>query len=237
MLIYGELAGWFHLLTAPEDYLEEAAAYRDALLAAVPSARTLLELGSGGGNNASHLRQRFTCTLTDLSPAMLAQSRRFNPECEHLQADMRTLRLERQFDVVLVHDAVVYMTTEDDLLAAMRTAFVHCRPGGAALFAPDHVRETFVPGTDHGGHDGEGRALRYLEWSWDPDPSDTTCRTEFALLLREGEVVRCVQDTHLEGLFPRATWLRLLREAGFEAQSLGAVVPDWQSDIFIARRP
>ena len=40
-----------------------------------PEARTLLELGSGGGNNASHLKARFECTLTDLSPDVLALRR------------------------------------------------------------------------------------------------------------------------------------------------------------------
>ena len=80
---------------------------------AIGDARTLLELGSGGGNNASHLKTRFDCTLTDISPEMLALSRSLNPECEHLEGDMRTLRLGREFDVVFIHDAISYLTTED----------------------------------------------------------------------------------------------------------------------------
>ena len=31
-----------------------------------------------------------------------------------------------------------------------------------SLFAPDEVKETFTPRTDHGGHDRNGRSLRYL---------------------------------------------------------------------------
>jgi len=104
--------------------------------------RTLLELGSGGGNNASHLKARFAMTLVDSSPGMLEHSRRLNPGCEHVQGDMRHARLGREFDAVFVYDAVSYMTTETDLRAAIATAFVHCRPGGAALLVPDHVRET-----------------------------------------------------------------------------------------------
>ena len=87
--LYTDLAGCFHLLTAPEEYDEEAAAYRDVLLAASRTRpRTLLELGSGGGNNAWHLKRTFECTLTDLSPAMLDMSRRINPECAHVEGDM-----------------------------------------------------------------------------------------------------------------------------------------------------
>ena len=56
MRIYGDLAPWFHLLTAPADYAAEAERYRSLIQGAVPDARTLLELGSGGGNNACHLK-------------------------------------------------------------------------------------------------------------------------------------------------------------------------------------
>ena len=102
--------------------------------------REVLELGSGGGHVALHLKQRFAMTLVDLSEDMLAVSRRLNPECEHLQGDMRTVRLGRTFDAVFVHDAVDYMTTEADLRRAIETAFAHCRPGGIAVFVPDRPR-------------------------------------------------------------------------------------------------
>jgi SAM-dependent methyltransferase len=219
--LYTELATWFHLLTAPEDYAEEAEVYGRALTeAAGAPPRTLLELGSGGGNIASHFKRRIVCTLVDLSPEMLAVSRGLNPECAHFPGDMRTVRLGREFDAVFVHDAVVYLTTEADLRAALTTAFVHCRAGGVALFAPDYVRETFVPSTRTGGHDGDGRALRYLEWTWDPDPADNTYFVDYAYLLREdGRPTHCEQDRHVEGLFGRADWLRLLAEAGFRASA------------------
>ena len=221
--LYNDLADWFHLLTAPAEYAEEAAFYSQQLMEECDRPpETVLELGSGGGNNASHMKAHFQMTLTDLSPGMLDLSRSINPECEHIQGDMRTLRLGREFDAVFVHDAVVYMTTEADLKAAIDTAFIHCRRGGAALFAPDHLRENFTPSTDHGGHDGDdGRGLRYLEWSWDPDPSDDTYTVDFAYLLKDSAgSVRVEQDRHSEGLFSRATWLRLLHEAGFEARSV-----------------
>ena len=236
--MYGELAGWFHLLTAPEEYAEEAAFILE-LLREHGDGRleTLLELGSGGGNTGSHLRAHLRLTLTDVAPAMLDLSRRLNPGVEHLLGDMRTLRLGRTFDAVLIHDAVMYMTTEADLRAALETAAVHLRPGGAAVVMPDCVQETFRPTTDHGGRDGQGgddRGLRYLEWSYDPDPDDTTFVTDFAILLREGrDDIRVRHDRHVEGLFPRATWLQLLRSVGFEPT---VVVDRWERDVFVGVR-
>jgi SAM-dependent methyltransferase len=195
----------------------------------------VLELGSGGGNSAQHLKRRFAMTLVDISPRMLRVSRRLNPDCEHVRADIRSLRLRRKFDAVYVHDAICHMTTEEDLQAVMRTAYEHCRPGGAALFVPDFVRETFEEGTDQGGGDSDRGSVRFLQWIVDPDPADTAYVVDFAILLRgrRGEA-RVAHDRHVLGLFSRARWMRLLREVGFKP----SVVKDSEvRDAFLARRP
>jgi hypothetical protein len=220
--LYTTLADWWPLLSGPDEYAEEAAFYAKCLLGAGDSpAETLVEFGSGGGSNAFHLKQHFPLTLVDLSPEMQAVSRRLNPECEHLTGDMRTARLGRQFDRVFIHDAICYMTTAEDLRRAIETAFIHCRPGGAALFAPDFVRENFRPNTDHGGSDDEHRGLRYLEWMWDPDPADSTYTVDYAYVLREADnQVSVEHDRHIEGLFPRAEWLEILNAVGFQPEAL-----------------
>lgn len=217
MRMYHELADWYHLLTAPDEYAEEAADYERFLTDACPEAQTLLELGSGGGNVASHLKRRFRCTLTDVSQPMLALSAGVNPECAHIAGDMRTMRLGRQFDVVLVHDAIAYMVTEADLQAAIATAYVHTRPGGIALFTPDFTRETFVAGTEHGGcDDDDGRGARYLAWVHEPEPDASTYLVDYAFLLREPDgTVRTAHERHVEGLFPRTAWRTLLAAVGF----------------------
>jgi SAM-dependent methyltransferase len=242
--LYTDLASWFHLLTTPADYDEEAEFTLRLLRERVDGPlETMLELGSGGGNNASHLKRDLRLTLADLSPQMLDLSRTINPECEHIVGDMRTLRLGRTFDSVFIHDAIAYLTTEADLRAALETAFVHLRPGGAALFAPDYVRETFQVRTDHGGHDGrDGRGLRYVEWTTDPDPTDTTYVVDYGILLRHADGrVEVRHDRHVEGLFPRATWLRLLADVGFEAEARDFESSDvddpWGRVQFVAQRP
>jgi SAM-dependent methyltransferase len=218
--LYGELAPWFHLLTSPVDYEEEAELYRRLLVEhAEGPVETVLELGSGGGNNASHLKNHFELTLVDRSPGMLELSRGLNPELEHVEGDMRTVRLGRLFDAVFAHDALAYILTEPDLQAVFETAFAHCRPGGSAVFVPDYVQETFAPRTDHGGHDSEdgGRGLRYVEWIRAHPSDETRHVVDFAYLIREGESVRVERDRHVCGLFPRETWLRRLDATGFDA--------------------
>jgi hypothetical protein len=144
---------------------------------------------------------------------------------------MRTLRIGRTFDVVFIHDAIDHMATQRDLRLALETAFLHCTPGELALVVPDYVRGTFEPSTDYGGCDGEDRALRYLEWTYDPDDADTTYTVEYAYLLRENgqptsgrarpaylrALPACRADTALvrgrlqAGDRPRPLWARRIR--------------------------
>jgi len=240
MHMYSDLAPWFHLLTHPCDYTDEAAFVSRVSDEVVDgSAQTLLELGSGGGNNASHLKARFECTLIDISPEMLALSATLNPECEHLEGDMRTLRLGRTFDVVFIHDAISYLTTEEDLHAAIETAFVHVRPGGVVILTPDATTEIFKPHTDHGGHDGEdGRSLRYLEWAHAPEQGASTYITDYAIVARgPGDELRVVHDRHTLGLFPRATWESLIADAGLELLDTTVEDPfELEHAAFVARR-
>lgn len=201
----------------------------------------MLELGAGGGHNAYYMKQHFDLTLSDLSYEMLAVSRELNPSCEHVQGDMRALDLGRTFDAVFVHDAVDYMTTEADLARAMATAYRHARTGGVVLFVPDTLRETFEHDSSCGGSDGpDGRGVRFMEWSYDPDPTDTTTTTHYTFLLREIDgSVRTVTETHVLGLFPESTWLRLLAEQGFGVE---VIVEQTDEDreprrMLLGRRP
>jgi hypothetical protein len=238
-LLYGDLVPWYRLIDPPKDHLDEATAYRAALeKATTPPPVTLLELGAGAGNNALYLKERFQCTLTDLSEGMQALSRELNPECEHVLGDMRSLRLGRTFDTVFVHDAVMYMTSEADLAAVVKTAFLHTRAGGAALFAPDFVRESFRERTELHRNDDGNRTLCALEWSWDPDPGDDTFVTEFSFLLRDDTTMRSVHDRHVEGLFARATWLGIFEAAGYRVETLPRPFDDDVTDeMFLCLRP
>jgi SAM-dependent methyltransferase len=237
--LYDDIADWWPVISPPSEYAEEAALYVQMIRASSRRpVREVLELGSGGGNNASHMKRAFAITLVEPADKMREISRKLNPECEHLPGDMRRVRLGRTFDAVFVHDAVMYMRTKDDLRAALRTVAAHLAPGGVALIAPDATRETFSEATEHGGSEDEsGRGARYLEWTLPPEPGESTHTVHYALLLREpGGRVRLVHDVHREGLFPRATWLRLFDEVGLAARLVGRTIEGREYDSFVAVR-
>ena len=226
---------------------------------------TLLELGCGGGHLLSHLTAHFTTEAVDLSAQMLDISRRLNPQTLHHQGDMRTIRLGRTFDVVAIHDAVNYMITEADLQAAIATVAAHLNPGGLALLAPDCVRETYTgPRVVEWTRDAEDRSITFIEYMGQPQPAlaapesatlesagpesagpesgapeSVTVESVFFFIIDTGGELRVEVDRHTGGLFHRATWLRLLAEAGLTAEYIrtNAYEGGFGGNLFVGRKP
>jgi SAM-dependent methyltransferase len=218
--LYAELAGWWPVISPPAEYADDGAVIDAIFASAARPILTVLDLGSGGGHVALHVKHSRAMTLVDQSAAMLEVSKQLNPDCEHVEGDMRTIRLGRQFGAVLVHDAIDYVTSQHDLDRVIRTAFVHCRPGGLAVFAPDHTAETFRAGAGGGGgHDGSGRQASFRERTSDPVPGDDWILAEYEFTLRDADgSVQVVPEAHRLGSFRRDTWLALLEAAGFAAE-------------------
>lgn len=232
-----DLATWWPLFSNPDEYADEA----EWILRAIDNAlgrrpADILELGSGGGNTASHLRHHARMTLVDLSHQMLEVSRRLIPDARHEQGDMRTVRLGKSFDAVLIHDAVMYMTTDDDLVAALTTARTHVAQDGAVIVLPDFVTETIESRVETGGRDatdGSLRGLRYIEWTHTPTGHDTTFVRDYAILVREADgSVEVYHDQHRLGVFTRAAWREAFTQAGF-APPIVSTDP-WRREVFVA---
>ena len=228
--LYHDLAPHWPQLSPPQLHADAAGLYLTLLQQATDAPiGSLLELGCGSGHLASHLPADLDIVLLDLSEEMLALSRTSNPERTHRCADMRTARLDRTFDAVLLHDAVMYMTTPADLQAALATAAAHCRPGGAVLVVPDVVAETFAEGAISGG----GPTAQLLEWHHSAGPH--SYRVDFALMLREGAAVRCIHEQHTLGLFSRDEYWAALTAAGMTP--VAASLPlDEVGEVFLSRR-
>ena len=220
--LYGEFARLWPLLSPPEDYAAEVAVIRDVLAGVWCEAgkrRRIVELGAGGGHSLYHLARDFEAVAVDLSPAMIEQSRRLNPAVEHHVADMRTVRLGRMFDAVLVHDAIDYMTSVADLRRVFDTAAAHLRAGGVLLAAPTYLRETFIDHqVEHDRHADDDIELTFVSHVGTPGPHGTTFELTMLLLIRERGRLRIEEDRHTCGLFSESTWLELLGDAGFDVQ-------------------
>ena len=225
--LYTDLAYLWPIISPPEEYAEEAVYWRRALRKRLGSGKHhILELGVGGGHLLSHLTLAhlttdFQGTAVDISPQMLELSKKLNPGVDHYLGDMRTFRLGRTFDAVLIHDAISYMLSESDLSATFLAARDHLRPEGVLLVAPEWVRESFANNRTFKWVRKNGDLeVSIQEYLHDPDPDDTQVESIFSYEIREKGQLRREQDIHTTGLFPIATWTRLMKEVGFRVETL-----------------
>jgi SAM-dependent methyltransferase len=225
--LYADLAWLWPLWGDPSEYApycENAVALMRRY--ARREVRTLLNLCCGGGKNVFNLKKHFTVTGLDLSPAMLENARKLNPDCRFIQADMRHYTLSEKFDAILIDDGIAYMTTEHDLRAVFTNAYRHLNPGGVMFVGPDDTKETFTQNESHltpaaPSAKPDHLDVVFIENNYDPDPDDTVFEALMVYIIHENGELRIENDLHHLGLFPLDVWRKTIREVGFEIQEAG----------------
>lgn len=229
MKLYGDLAHLWHVYSPPEHYAEEAATFRARFQRhGIPDGAPVLHLGSGGGSLDHQLKEWYAVTGVDLSPAMIGRAASINPELEYVRGDIRDVRLGRTFPAVLVHDAISYMTTVEELEAVYRTAAAHLEPGGLLLALPEELRERLAAReTSSSTHHSGDLVLSVMESCHDPDPADHEFECVYVFLVRRGSELQVEVDRHRNGVFELEEFLSAVRAAGFDAEAQRWELTDW----------
>lgn len=226
--LYDDLAYLWPVLSPPEDYAPEAELVKDVVREHLGDGRhALLELGAGGGHTLHHLQTGFDCTAVDLSRPMLDLCAALNPGVTTHVGDMRSVRLGRTFDAVLIHDAIDYMLCRAEVAAALTTAAAHLRPGGVAIIAPTYTAQTFTP-HDYAADqcDTDRGPVTYLSHVGEAAPCGERFDLTMVFVLPDAEGRNRVEtDRHPCGLFGEPTWLELMQEAGLDPQPLQSEIP------------
>jgi ubiquinone/menaquinone biosynthesis C-methylase UbiE len=200
---------------------------------AMRPAVTLLDVGCGGGKNVANLSREFTVTGLDLSPAMLGQAQALNPGCTFVEGDMRTCRLGRAFDAVLVDDAISHMNCRADLESALRTAYDHLNPGGVMVVTPDVTTETFQQNKTTTTAATKGNVdVVFVENAYDADPTDEQYETTILYLIRDHGMLRIETEHWTMGIFALSTWTQLLQDVGLQVHEGACHVGDDEYRVF-----
>lgn len=215
---YNDLAWTEDWLANPSDYEEEALVYVDLIKRTAPEPpRTLLHLGSGAGGHDWVFKRHFTVTGVDISLGMLNKARIAHPDIEYLEGDMRTLRLNRQFDAVVIPDSIDYMASLDDLRQAIQTAVTHLKTGGVLLVVAK-TEETFQ--NNNFAYTGEknGVHVTLFENNYINPFLSNTYEATFVYLIRKQGELTIHTERQVLGLFSQATWEKLFNDAELTMQ-------------------
>lgn len=226
--MYGDLAWTWPIISPHEDYREVVEEIAKLLTArAGYLIHDILHLGCGGGNVDHTLKQYFSVTGVDISEEMLSLARQLNPDLTYQTGDMRSVRLGKQFDAVILLDSIGYMRTVDSLRAAFKTASAHLIPGGVLLALVEETRESFVQNrTVSSAHSRGEIEIVLVENYYDPDPEDSSYEANFVYLIRRSGELTVETDCHLLGLFELEIWTTIMRELGCDLHQTKSRVMD-----------
>jgi len=198
-------------------------------LALAQGARSVLDLGCGTGLLAAALGSTREVCGVDPAAAMLdvARRREGGNHVTWAEADARTVRLGRRFDlVVMTGHAFQCFLTDDDQRALCRTIAAHLAPGGTFIFDsrnPDREEwREWVPATSRRSFDlpPHGRIEAWNDVRHDPATGvvtyDTIYRNRNFRIQKASSRIRFASKNDIESR---------LAEAGLRA---GTWLGDWQ---------
>ncbi len=198
------------------------------------NARSVLDLGCGTGELTVELARGRQVTGVDPAAAMLdiARDRSGGDRVNWVEADARTIRLPRRFDLVVLtgHAFQVFLTRQDQI-AALKTIAAHLNPGGQFVF---DSRNPDLPAPKSRDRLGNGRTFDHTEigpvegWNesrYDPHTNVLTYVNGYRVL-RTGEDF----SARAQILYtPQDRLAEMIGEAGLQAdQWLG----DWLGNDF-----
>lgn len=209
---YNELAWVDTILASPESYEDEAMLYIKAINKYISNpAATMLHLGCGAGGHDYHFKKYFFLTGVDLSEGMLNIAKTRNSQVTYIKDDMRTVQLNKKFDIVIIPDSIAYMTTYEDLLKTIRNAHSHMKQKGIIMVVA-HMKEDFK--NNNFVYTGEKDNINITVFENNHVISKNTYESTIFYLIRANGKTSIHHEIHTLGLFEHDQWIGIFKNNG-----------------------
>ena len=212
----------------------------DYCLALAASASSVLDLGCGTGRLATRLASENRVVIgVDPANAMLdvARAKNFGVAVTWIEGDARELRLDREFDLVLLtgHAFQVFLN-ETDQRAVLKTIANHLAPNGCFIFDSRNplAKEWLEWGQENSKrklvHPQHGIIDAWNTAQFDPSTNNLMYSTNY-LVLATGKLLTAESHIHFT---PRSKLANMIEECGLEVEQwLG----DWAGNSYEAHSP
>jgi ubiquinone/menaquinone biosynthesis C-methylase UbiE len=220
-LLHNKLAKYYDRVYSFKDYLDEAVRLQNLILKYLESGgNSLLDVACGTGFHLKHLKDDFSCTGVDISKSMLKIARKNAKGVTFKEADMKTLRLGKQFDVIVcLLSSIGYVKTVASLEKTIQNFSKHLKKGGLALIEPSHTKSFYVNGepriTTYNGKEAKIARVNVTKMR-----QVTAVLSMHILIAERGKDAKYFVDNHELGLFGINNTLKIMKAAGLKSKYL-----------------
>jgi ubiquinone/menaquinone biosynthesis C-methylase UbiE len=220
-LLHGKLAKYYDKVYSFKDYLDEAVRLQNLIIKYLESeGNSLLDVACGTGLHLKHLKDDFSCTGVDVSKSMLKIARKNAKGVTFKEADMKTFRLGKQFDVIVcLLSSIGYVKTAASLEKTICNFSKHLKKGGLALIEPSHPKSAYVSGepriTTYDGKEAKIARVNFTKIR-----QSTAVLNMHILIAERGRDAKYLVDRHELGLFGINSTLRIMKAAGLKSKYL-----------------
>ncbi len=149
--MYKQFAKYYDSIYKWKDYKAESEKIR-AIIKTYKTSRgkDMLDVACGTGNHIQYLKRYFNITGVDLDKYMLGIARRKFPDIKLIRGDMRTFKLDKQFDVIVcLFSAIGHLKTHANLAKTIKNFSRHLKSGGVMIVEPFVSEKQFREGLLH----------------------------------------------------------------------------------------
>jgi ubiquinone/menaquinone biosynthesis C-methylase UbiE len=220
-LLHNQLAKYYDRIYSFRDYLDEAVRIQNLIMKYLETGgNTLLDVACGTGLHLKHLKDDFSCTGVDVSKAMLKVARKNAKGVTFKEADMKTLKLGKQFDVITcLFSSIGYVRNYSNLERTIWNFSKHLKKSGVALIEPSHANSIYVKGepriTVYDGKDAKIARINVPKIRQAP-----AVLNMHILIAERGKDAKYFVDRHELGLFGINNTLRIMKDAGLKSKYL-----------------
>ena len=226
-LLHHTLAKYYDNIYCFRDYLDESVRLQNLIEKYLETGgNSVLDVACGSGLHLKHLKDDFSCTGVDISKAMLKLARKNVEGVNFKEADMKTLQIGKQFDVVMcLFSSIGYVKTYLNLERTIQGFSRHIKEGGLVLIEPSHAESAYVQGepriTTYDGKDMKIARVNYASLR-----QALAVVNMHILIAEKGVDAKYFVDRHDLGVSGVDETLRIMAEAGLKAKYLkGGLMP------------
>jgi len=220
-LLHGKLAKYYDHLNSFRDYLDEAVRLQNIIIKYSPKEpTTILDVACGTGLHLKHLKDDYSCTGIDISKDMLKIARKNTRGITFKQADMKKLKLKKEFDIITcLFGSIGYLKTQGYLKKTIINFYNHLTKGGLLLLEPSHSKSFYSSGkpsiTVYNGKDTKITRINISKIQ-----TSLSKLNMHIIIAEKGKEPNYFIDYHKLGLFTIKDTVKIIRNTGFKTKFL-----------------